>query len=174
MASVRHSLDREIRLLRATHPIFSTNVELRLDGLPRSGQRNPSDTGAAVYFTLKTERVAMACDKWDLAQHNLYAIALHIKALRAQDRYGVGTLEQAFAGYKGLPETAGQEPWWSVLGFQEEPVYGNAADTVIEAQFKQRLKTAHPDHGGTVEAFQRLTTAREVARQWLKEKAAAS
>lgn len=166
MSSVRHSLDREIRLLGARDPVFSTNVVLRLDGLPRSGERNPTDPAAAVYFTLKKQRIAFACDKFDLAQHNLYAIALHIKALRAQERYGVGTLDQAFAGYAALPQQAGQEPWWSVLGFAEEPAHGTAADTVIDAQFRSRIKTAHPDHGGSVEQFQRITQAREAGLSW--------
>jgi hypothetical protein len=30
---------------------------------------------------------------------NIAAIAAHIDAIRRQDRYGVGTLDQAFAGY---------------------------------------------------------------------------
>lgn len=166
MASVRFALEREIRLLGATAPIFSTNVELRLDGLPRSGQRNPGDPAAAVYFTLKKQRIAFACDKFDLAQHNLYAIALHIKAMRAQDRYGVGSIEQAFAGYAALPQEASGEPWWSVLGFQECPAHGSAADAVIDAQFRSKIKTAHPDHGGSVEQFQRITQAREAGLLW--------
>jgi len=33
---------------------------------------------------------------------NIAAIAAHIEALRAQERYGVGTIEQAFAGYSAL------------------------------------------------------------------------
>src|SRR3546814_20391176 len=30
--------------------IISTNVRTRLDGLPRSGEREPNDSGAAVYW----------------------------------------------------------------------------------------------------------------------------
>mgnify|MGYP000712282402 CR=1 FL=1 len=86
--------------------VLSTNVETRLDGMPRSDRRAPADPGAAVYFRLKGQPRCLACDKWDRVADNIAAIAAHIEAIRAVDRYGVGTLDQAFAGYAALPAPA--------------------------------------------------------------------
>src|SRR5690242_7806014 len=36
--------------------VISSNLELRLDGMPRSGQREPADPGVAVYWTTRAER----------------------------------------------------------------------------------------------------------------------
>jgi hypothetical protein len=66
-----------------------------------------NDPGIAVYFTLGKKRVVLACDKWAAPQENIYAIAKHVEALRGQDRWGVGSIEQAFAGYMALEERTG-------------------------------------------------------------------
>ena len=44
--------------------IISTNVALRLDGKPRSGQRAPEDPGAAAYFVLDGDNYCLPCDRW--------------------------------------------------------------------------------------------------------------
>ncbi len=85
--------------LGARLPVVSTNLEPRLDGLPRSGQRKPEDPGAALYFRLNDTPVVLACDHYDTVAANLAAIAAHIDAMRAMERHGVGSLEQMFAGF---------------------------------------------------------------------------
>src|SRR5690242_19451667 len=42
-------LEDQLDRLGATHPVLSTNISLRLDGRPRSGEE-PKDPGAAIYF----------------------------------------------------------------------------------------------------------------------------
>jgi hypothetical protein len=76
----------ELARLHATEEVLSTNVAVRLDGLPRSGEPEPGDPGAAVYFTLRTAERCLACDKWDRVADNIAAIAQHIDALRRIDR----------------------------------------------------------------------------------------
>src|SRR5579871_4711212 len=83
--------------------VISSNVQCRADGLPRSGQAEPNDRGVAVYFKLSGKPQVLACDRWLRTVDNLYAIALHVGAIRAQERWGVGTIEQAFRGYQALP-----------------------------------------------------------------------
>ena len=95
-------LERQLELLGASTMTLSTNVSLRLDGRPRSDQE-PADPGAAIYFTFKGKATVLACDRWSRVADNIAAIAHHIDALRRIDRYGVGTIEQALAGYKALP-----------------------------------------------------------------------
>jgi hypothetical protein len=107
-------LSDELDRLRAHNTVLSTNLDTRLDGLPRSGQPEPSDPGAAVYFTLKEQPRCLACDTWLRVAENIAAIAQHIDALRRIDRYGVGTMDQAFAGYAALPPSA--EDWTDRAG----------------------------------------------------------
>lgn len=156
MAGARERLQRELDLLRAGSIVLSTNVELRLDGQPRSGQRTPADPGAALYFTLKGKPTVLACDRWDRVEDNIVAIAKHIEALRGMDRWGVGTLEQAFAGYQALPEP---EQWWQVLG-----VKPTATADEIDAAWRAKMQTAHPDRGGSHDEAARLNRAREQGR----------
>lgn len=155
----------ELRRLGARDVIISSNVELRNDGLPRSGQKDPSDAGVAVYFQLNKQPRVLACDKWKSPGENLHAIALHISALRGQERWGVGTLEQAFTGYASLPAKTGQH-WTEILGL---PLSASVED--INRQYRHLVitKGAHPDHNGDAEEFHRLTEARDAA---LNEKGA--
>ena len=48
LARRKNELDR----LGARYPVISSNVKLRRDGLPRSGQPEPRDPGVARYFQL--------------------------------------------------------------------------------------------------------------------------
>jgi hypothetical protein len=148
---------RELGLLGVERgdAVISTNVELRLDGLPRSDRRPPSDPGVAVYFRQDGEDFVLACDRWNCVEHNLSAIARHIAALRAQERWGVGSVQQAFAGYRALPPTsAASQSWREVLG-----VNAQASLKVVRAAWRALVKEAHPDAGGSTEAFMRVNDA---------------
>lgn len=114
----RGEIENELRMLGATALVLSTNIPLRLDGLPYSNSREPSDHGVAIYFRIKGEPRVLACDKWDLTAHNMVALARHVEAMRGQLRWGVGTLEQAFGGYRALPAMPEGKPWWEILGVQ--------------------------------------------------------
>jgi hypothetical protein len=160
----------ELRLLGVTKPaVISTNLALRVDGLPRSGQGQPPDPGAAVYFELKGARRVLACDRWDRVEDNLRAIAKHIGAMRGMTRWGVGTTEQAFTGYAALPERAGH-------GFEGDPFdlleleRGRATEDDVRQAFRERAKADHPDHGGSEDAFHRLCRAKDAALQELRHR----
>lgn len=147
----------EIRLLSGRGAIISTNIALRNDGLPRSGQKTPADPGAAVYFTLKGKPKALACDQWTRVEDNLWAIGKHIEALRGQARWGVGNIDQAFMGYAALPAPA---YWWEVLGVGKDATMGE-----IQTAYRALARKHHPDGGGDTEVFLRIQTAYEEARK---------
>jgi hypothetical protein len=157
MTDALGSLQREMdNLLGASHMVLSTNVALRLDGLPRADQPKQMDPGAALYFNRNKQRLCMPCDKWDRVEDNIYAIAKHIEAMRGMERWGVGTTEQAFAGYKALSEG---EKWWVVLKCDRD-----ADTTEISKAFQLEAKYAHPDMpGGSHDAMSRLNAARDQA-----------
>ena len=140
--------------------IISTNVRLRLDGMPRSDQE-PSDPGAAVYWQKKGWPSArtMAIDQYWRVADNLAAIAATLDAMRAIERHGGATiLERAFLGFAALPEKASQH-WREVLGIE-----GTATLDLVESRFKTLVKLRHPDVGGTDKEFLELQQAREAAR----------
>lgn len=151
-------LEQQLDLLGAKGPTLSTNVSLRLDGRPRSDDE-PRDPGAACYFQFKGKATVLACDKWNRVADNIAAIAAHIDALRRIDRYGVGSLEQALAGYKALPADSAAD-WRAVLGF---PAGSRPTVDQVEAAHLEQAKKHHPDVGGSDDAMQRINRSREYA-----------
>lgn len=153
---------REARAIGASNLVISTNIELRQDGLPYSNRRALDDQGAAVYFKLKGKPCVLACDKWNRVEDNLWAIAKHIEALRGQERWGVGSVEQAFAGYTALPAPgqSGGATWYQVLGIAHDATF-----EVARAAYITEAKKCHPDNGGSTAAMQRLNESWDMARR---------
>lgn len=152
------SLCRELRRLGSDEFLMSSNIRRTKsgDGPPVAGYKQPQDPGVAVYFKWNNKPVTLACDKWLRVEDNIWAIAKHIEALRGQERWGVGTLEQAFRGYMALPgvgQTSG-ENWWMVLGV---PI--NATAERIKEAFRLLAKKHHPDAGGDRELWERINRA---------------
>lgn len=154
-------LSLELRRLGAARITVSSNLKRRSDGEIRGEQMKMlDDPGVAVYFTLKGAARVLACDKWSSAADNLAAIAHHIDALRAVDRYGVGFLEQAFAGYTALPPAVGHD-WRIVLGFGAQEL---VSPNIVNDRFRKLAAKAHPDvAGGDASEMARLNAARDVA-----------
>lgn len=150
----------EVKRLHGWQLVISTNAPLRKDGLPKSDVL-VSDPGAAIYFRLNDKPVVLACDKWKHLACNLWAIAKHIEALRGQDRWGVGSVVQAFQGYLALPAPADLRPWWVILGVDERAGFDEARNGFISA-----AKRLHPDNGGSAEEMAIVNNA------WLAAKRA--
>jgi hypothetical protein len=151
-------LEAELDRLGARNVTLSTNVELRLDGRPRSDSE-PKDPGAAVYFAFRGKATVFACDRYTRVADNIAAIAAHIDALRRIERYGVGTIEQALAGYKALPADSAAN-WRQVFGFSSTELV--TPKMVTEAHRRKAIDN-HPDKGGTDEAMIHFNRARDFA-----------
>jgi hypothetical protein len=143
--------------------VISSNLQLRLDGLPRSGQREPEDPGVAVYW--RDSRVdgwpmrCMAIDRYDRVADNLAAVAATLEAMRAIERHGgAEILDRAFTGFVALEDQ--RQRWWDVLG-----VSADARPAEIDAAYRRRRSECHPDHGGDVAAFDAVQRAYEQARR---------
>lgn len=159
-ARARNQLIRELDLLGATNVVISSNITLRRDGLPYANQRQPDDTGIAVYFSLNGEQQCVPCDKWTRTEDNLQAIRKTIEALRGLDRWGAKEMvNAAFRGFKALPESVivtpyTKRPWHEVL-----EVLPTASPEVIKGAYRRLLIRHHPDHDGDPVAFQELQEA---------------
>jgi hypothetical protein len=159
IAEARDELIRQVGLMNGTRLTISSNLELRNDGLPRSGQRKPSDPGVAAYFFRHGKPYVLACDAWDSVECNLYAIALHVDALRGQERWGVGSLEQSMRGYE-LPSSTAPGHWSDVLN-----VARDATLEQIERAYRDLVKAHHPDRGGDHERMAAINAAYAQARE---------
>jgi hypothetical protein len=138
--------------------LVSTNLRTRIDGLPYSKQAEPADPGVAVYFRLDDKDRCLACDGYVTVAGNLAAVAAHIEAMRAIERYGVGSRDQAFAGYTALVPGSNEQEWWHVLG-----VEANAPLALVDDAFRTLALKYHPDRGGSHEEMARITAARAAA-----------
>jgi len=162
IAEARNRLDGELERLGARDVLLSTNVELTTYGEPRSGRRPPQDPGVAVYFRLNGKDRVLACDRWTSVAGNIAAIAAHVECIRGIDRYGVGTLDQAFAGYDALPPPGpAKRSWRDVLGLADQ-VTPITREKISDA-YRFKAQTAHPDRGGSHDAMAELNEAREQA-----------
>lgn len=135
--------------------IVSTNLELRLDGLPRSKQRAPADPGVAVYWEVKGRQRCIAVDRYTKIEQNLAAIAATLDAMRAIERHGgAEILDRAFTGFTALPSPS---QWWHVLGLESPRV----TEEEIQAAYRRRAQHTHPDKGGSQDAMASLNWARD-------------
>ena len=161
LSDARTRVANELERIQGRHPVLSTNIELRADGHIRAGRAAPADPGAALYFRLRDRPIVLACDRWRTVGGNIAAIAAHIEALRGQERWGVGTIEQSFEGFLALSPPVNLEDWRALLG---NPATLSAA----ESAFRAAMRKAHPDAGGSAAAAAALNAAIDAARRALQ------
>lgn len=159
-ARARDELVRHLGLMGARHVVLSTNVPLRLDGLPYANMAEPEDPGVAVYWTTKSgQPQVMACDRWAKVKDNVRAVGLAIEALRQLERTGASEiLERAFQGFAALPSEAGRRTWREVLGIRD------VVDRLfVQDRYRALARKRHPDAGGSPEEMVELNRARDEA-----------
>lgn len=122
---------------------------------------NIADTGVAAWFTWDGEQRCIAVDRYPKPEHNLQAIHHIIEARRTEMRHGgLHIVRQTFKGFTALPAPAGQRGWREVLGLK-----GPVGIAQIDAAYREKAATAHPDKGGTSEAMTELNRARAEAKR---------
>lgn len=176
VAQARDRVLRELRLLNAQYAVISCNIRPRLDDLPMSNAAEPEDPAVAVYFGLKGRPHVLACDLWTRVACNLAAIDKHIEALRGMERWGVGSIERAFAGFTALPPPGGgpgdaassKRPWRFVLNMQDVPtsidgMMREAFRLLVGNRYKELARKAHSAAGGSDVAMAELNVARDEA-----------
>lgn len=156
----RIEISDEVRRFGGTGLIISSNLELRLDGNPRSGQKQPDDRGVAIYFKRDGVDVALACDVYNTVHDNLWALVRTLGALRQIERDGSPALiNRAFRGFKALPDPNSKE-WWEVLN-----VPRTASDEEIKDHYRTLARVYHPDNTdtGNEEMFRQVQRAYELS-----------
>lgn len=156
-------LERELNYLAATDALMSSNLKLGVSGVPLSGQAEPKDRGVAIYFKLGGADRVLACDRYLSCAGNIAAIANHIDALRRIERYGVGSIAQAFAGYAALPPPSPENrpAWRKILRF---PPLAAVSPDDVKIAFRSQLRATDPNDQGRLTE---LNLARDAAFQEL-------
>ncbi|HEY0341115.1 MAG TPA: hypothetical protein VGC34_09940 [Steroidobacteraceae bacterium] len=155
-------LERELRMLLEdgfdeADAVLSSNIQ------PSHGRpASPDDPGAAVFFKFGGRPIVLACDRWTTVAGNVAAISRHLGAMRGMTRWGVGSFEQAFTGYRALPPP--DDPLW-------QEVLGNP-NTLDEAElfYSNAIVKVHPNRhdGGDADLAARLTAAIADARAYFR------
>lgn len=134
--------------------VVSTNIELRLDGKPRSNPGKITDHGATVWWMDDGELFFMANDQYDRVADNMSAIAATLEAFRTIARHGgYNTMKRAFQGFTPLPAPT-ESKWWQILEVTE-----NASFEAVEQGYKRKRSKAHPDNGGSDKLFNSVESA---------------
>jgi hypothetical protein len=159
VAGAIRTLKSELARMGAEYIVISTNIPIKANGDPYSDPGKMPEPGIAVYFHLAGKPYCLPCDRWLTVEENLHAVAKHVEAMRGMDRWGVGSIEQTFAGFKELP-ASNERDWTDVLDLDAE-----ATVDMIQTRYRERSKFAHPDNTatGSNAAMQELNRARDLA-----------
>ena len=165
---VRDELER-LGVVSEDDILISTNIRVRLDGLPRSGEPEPQDPGVAVYWERPGEPPrCMAVDLYDRVADNLAAIAATLEAMRAIERHGgAAILDRAFSGFAALPAPATAHParsWREILGFTEG---ARISLDDARAAYRRMASEHHPDRGGDPDRMAEINRAWQQAQEAL-------
>ena len=160
VAEGRRILSDQVRLFGGMDLIISSNLELRLDGNPRSNQKQPADRGVAIFFKRQGQNMALACDIYTTVEDNLWALCRTLDALRQIERDGSPSLiNRAFKGFAQLPDPDARN-WWEVLG-----VDMRATNEEIRKAYSDLARRYHPDNKvtGNADLFRQVQQAYELA-----------
>lgn len=161
VAEGRRVVADQVRLFGGRDLIISSNLELRLDGNPRSNQKQPSDRGVAIFFKRNKMDAALACDMYTTVEDNLWALCRTVDALRQIERDGSPSLiNRAFKGFAALPDPDSKK-WFEVLNVPE-----TADDATIRRAYIDLARKYHPDtgdNGGDSVMFDQVQKAYDLA-----------
>lgn len=163
LAAARDHLVGELKLLGARYVVISSDLDVRLAGLPYAHQRQPDDTGVAVYFDYDGDSMVFACDKWLKIEHNIRAVGKTIEAIRGIARWGsTDMMKRAVGAFKALPEQPKAEDWRRVLEINSDDL------GIVKAQYRKLSRIHHADMGGNEEEMKRVNIAWEAAQKELR------
>lgn len=130
--------------------------DIRLDGWIKAHAHPASPRVAITIERISSARVdrptlTFHCDTFSDWQDNVFAIAKTLEALRSIDRYGVTSSGEQYTGWQAIPEKAGSDDEARAILWRWAATDWNPAD--LSASYKAARRRAHPDAGGTHDAF---------------------
>lgn len=161
----RKAIEDEVARFGGKDLIISSNFELRKsDGLPRSGQRQPEDSGVAIFFKLGGEEMSIPCDTYWTVEDNLWALVRTLEALRQIERDGNPTLgRRAFRGFAALPDPTAKA-WHDVL--RVDPA--TCTEESVKSAYRKKSQEFHPDVNKAEDAPKYFHEVQEAYQFYLK------
>lgn len=167
----------ELRLMRADNVVITSDLPTTSKGLPYASGK-ADDPGIAVWCVINGSERVFACDRWTTPAANLRAVGKTVEALRGIEAWGAADMvTRAFSGFAALPPGGqGMTPnpastkrsWYEVLGLPRETSDGRAPSRSqllnwARQAHRAKIRTAHPDVGGTHERAAELNAALQEA-----------
>ena len=167
VAGAMDRVEAEVQRLGGINALLSSNLDLRIDGRPRSGGTRPADPGVCLYFTLKAKPFALACDTYTDVAQNIAALAAHLDATRAISRHGVASAADTPQAFSALPPPSpAARSCWEILGLNRQTVMDLPATVraaTINEAWRAVSRETHPDAGGDGSAQAEANAARAEA-----------
>lgn len=143
-----------------------TEADIRRDGMIRANAR-PGMPGVKISFESRFGPLTYATDAYDDWRGNVRAIALGLEALRAVDRYGITKTGEQYRGFRaieGAPtDTMTVDEAVRLLAAQSGiTILGPGDMSAVRLAYRRAVQEHHPDRGGDVCIFRRLTAARDL------------
>lgn len=176
-------LQREYELLNGRHLVIEVDVDeraIRNDGLIRADAKAKSPA-VRIAFESKHGPITMATDRFvrqsyrsvsmDDWQHNVYAIARSLEALRMVDRYGVTKRGEQYAGWKALPPGSGIAPTAMTTGdavrvLRDASRLPMPAILELNEVLREAKRLTHPDRNdGDRALWNKVDQAEQVLRR---------
>lgn len=137
----------------------SGSSHTKSNGLPKH-TANPNDPGFVLRWTKEGQDHAIACDHYATLDSNLRCVYLWVKDTRITGDRPVRTGSDQFAAAQ-LPSgdedaVTTRPPPHEVLGIQPD-----APEGLVQAAYREKMKEAHPDQGGTNQESKLVQWARE-------------
>lgn len=143
-------LETELRHLGVTGPVVVRidvrDGHIRRDGMLRADARTNSPA-VAMSFDSRHGPLTYATDAYDHWQANVHAITLALTALRAVNRYGVGTTGEQYAGWRAIE---GPRPDFRTVDaaldwLRAQPDIGTTDGLSPAALLRRAAMVMHPD-----------------------------
>mgnify|MGYP006281216347 CR=1 FL=1 len=136
------------------------NQHTKSNGLPLHNA-NPDDPGFVLQWTDDGQQFAVACDDYSRLRDNLRSVYLWVHETRMRSQRPVKTGDAEFAAAR-LPSGEGEQAVAATaLPHEILEVDPDADEEIVQAAFRQKAKSAHPDQGGDPAEWRRLTDAKE-------------
>jgi len=126
-----------------------------------STTRTPTTPGFVLQWTDDGDQFAVACDHYAKLRDNVRSVYKWINETRLRSQRPVRTGDAEFAAAR-LPSGDEEEAVVATAAPHEVlEVAPDASDAVVQAAFRQQMKSAHPDQGGDAAEFERVKNAKE-------------
>lgn len=161
-------LEEEVQALSPQSATLYSNIEhINNDRLRKKLSNEP---GVTLELKMAGKNYFLACDKWALIEHNIYALHLSVRGIRNMDKWGVASLDLGLYGFAAIKvrkdadsnapdEGVELEHWMAELGLGPTATLEDA-----QAVYRRRAKAL----AGDEDALIALNNAMDEARKQLK------